>query len=271
VALPAQIQAHLEFLDELLLAAYDGPAMPRVLLVGHSIGCWFILEMLKARAEALRANSRVGAYLLFPTISHIVRTPNGRNLSVRVSLGLYFSALLLTLAPWGGGAQPFFRPPWPRVLAYLSHLVKHITPIIPRYILALLFQRPSWPANQLQVLLGFLRAPGAVYASLTMAHDEMETVRELDADFLREFAHDLWFYYAEEDGWVGEEQRAAVLRTLRGTAAESQVVLGRAGIPHAFCISAIFIRVAYWVKGLTSHPSPFARYRPQRRSCFAMC
>jgi hypothetical protein len=85
-----------------------------------------------------------------------------------------------------------------------------------------------------------LRAPAAIYAALTMANDEMERVRELDADFIRESAHKLWFYYAGEegeDGWVGEE-RAVVLRTLGGTSAESHVVLGRAGIPHAFCISA---------------------------------
>jgi hypothetical protein len=72
-----------------------------------------------------------------------------------------------------------------------------------------------------------------------MGNDEMETVRELDANFLREFAHSLRFYYAEEDGWVGE-QRAVIVRALRGTPAESHVVHGRAGIPHAFCISATF-------------------------------
>jgi len=73
-----------------------------------------------------------------------------------------------------------------------------------------------------------------------MAHDEMETVRDLDADFLREFAENLWFYYAEEDDWVGE-QRGVMLRALRGTAAESHVVHGRRGVPHAFCISAAFV------------------------------
>lgn len=83
VALRAQIQAHLEFLDELLVAYEDDPTT-RVLLVGHSIGCWLIQEILKARgAGALR--QRVGAYLLFPTISHIARSPNGRKLSVRIS------------------------------------------------------------------------------------------------------------------------------------------------------------------------------------------
>jgi lipid droplet-associated hydrolase-like protein len=128
--------------------------------------------------------------------------------------------------------QLLFRPPWPRVLSYLALLIRHI---IPLFILRLL--QPSWPENQLQVLHNLLRAPAAIYAALTMANDEMQTVRELDADFLRDFAHGLWFYYAEEDGWVGE-QHAAVLRALRGTPAESHVVFGRAGIPHAFCISA---------------------------------
>jgi hypothetical protein len=79
VALPAQIQAHAEFLDE-LLSAY-GPA-PRVLLVGHSIGAWLVQEVLKARA-ALRP--RVGAYMLFPTLSHIGQTPCGRAYSVRLT------------------------------------------------------------------------------------------------------------------------------------------------------------------------------------------
>ncbi|KAI0264046.1 hypothetical protein BGY98DRAFT_651018 [Russula aff. rugulosa BPL654] len=65
----------------------------------------------------------------------------------------------------------------------------------------------------------------------------METVRELDTDFLRDFAQNLWFYYAEEDDWVGE-QFVVVLRALRCTPTlESHVVTGRPGIPHAFCIN----------------------------------
>lgn len=72
-----------------------------------------------------------------------------------------------------------------------------------------------------------------------MANDEMETVRELDADFLRDFAQNLWFYYVEEDDWVGE-QFAVVMHALRGKPTESHVVIGRPGIPHAFCISASF-------------------------------
>lgn len=83
VGLPAQIQAHVELLDE-LLAAY-GPET-RVLLVGHSIGAWFIQEMLKARAAELRSQTRrFGAFLLCPTISEIARSPKGQKLTVRTS------------------------------------------------------------------------------------------------------------------------------------------------------------------------------------------
>jgi len=200
VTLPTQIQAHLEFLDE-LLAAY-GPKTS-VLLVGHSIGTWFIQEMLKARAAALRP---VGAFMLFPTISEIGRSPSGKTLS------------------------PLFRPPWPRVLAYLSLLVQHA----PQWVLRLVL--PSWPESQLQVLRRFLQAPAALYASLTMADDEMRTVLELDVGFLREFSDKVWFYYAERDEWVGG-QREVVLRALRGTPAEARVVHGNSDIPHGFTIN----------------------------------
>ena len=81
VALPAQIEAHAEFLDE-LLTAYDDPGDTRVLLVGHSVGCWLIQEVIKARRTALGSRD-VGVFMLFPTISHIARTPNGKKLSVR--------------------------------------------------------------------------------------------------------------------------------------------------------------------------------------------
>ncbi|KAH9039444.1 hypothetical protein EDB83DRAFT_2411710 [Lactarius deliciosus] len=203
VTLPAQIQAHAEFLDE-LLAAY-GPETS-VLLVGHSIGAWFIQEMMKAHATDLHSRKRVGAFMLTPTLSEIGGSPNGKILS------------------------PFFRPPWPRALAYLSLLVQHT----PQWALRLVLH--SWPDGQLRFLRRFLQAPAAIYASLIMADDEVKTVLDLDVGFLHEFSGKIWFYYAETDGWVGG-QREVILRALRGTPAEVQVVHGRSDIPHGFCLN----------------------------------
>ena len=102
-----------------------------------------------------------------------------------------------------------------------------------------------------------------------MANDEMETVRELDTDFLRDFAQNLWFYYAEEDDWVGE-QFAVVLSALRGTGAtESHVLLGRPGIPHAFCISCVSFCSSH--RHYCSYLCFSFRHRSQHRSSFAMC
>ena len=69
-----------------------------------------------------------------------------------------------------------------------------------------------------------------------MADEEMRTVLELDTGFIRDFSDKIWFYYAENDDWVGG-QREVVLHALRGTSAESRVVHGRSEIPHGFCIS----------------------------------
>ncbi|KAN0132802.1 DUF2305 domain containing protein [Lactarius tabidus] len=203
VTLPAQVQAHLEFLDE-LLAAYGPEAT--VLLVGHSIGSWFVQEMLKARATALHPRPRVGVFMLFPVISEVVSSPGGKRFS------------------------PFFRPPWPSVFAYVSLLLKYA----PQWILRLFV--PSWPESQLQVLRRLLQSPAAIYAALTMADDEMRTVLELDVNFLREFSDKLWFYYVEKDHWVGN-QREVVLRVLSGTPAEVRVVHGHSDIPHDFSIN----------------------------------
>ena len=161
--------------------------------------------------------------------------------------------------------QPLFRPPWPRTLAYLSLLVRHV----PLRVLGL--AQPSWPKNQLQVLRSLLQAPAAIYAALTMAHDEMQRVRELDVDFLRAFAERLWVCYAEEDGWVGG-QREEVLCALSGMLAEGRVVHSRRGVPHAFCISA---RVSLCLRRVwrTSRIflTRFFGNRPQCRSSLAVC
>ena len=67
-----------------------------LVLVGHSVGAWLVLQVgflywtflsvfcsrqatqaMKERKDDIQA-----AFLLFPTITHIVRTPNGERLSV---------------------------------------------------------------------------------------------------------------------------------------------------------------------------------------------
>lgn len=75
-----------------------------------------------------------------------------------------------------------------------------------------------------------------------MAHEEMKIIRDLDLPLLEQHRRKLFFYYAEHDGWVGQE-KAHVLATMRDLAPSDAdwearaVAHGASGIPHAFCIS----------------------------------
>ena len=94
---------------------------------------------------------------------------------------------------------------------------------VPLCILGLL--QPSSPGNQLRVLHDFLRAPAAIYAALTMANDEMQTVRELDADSLREFAHNLWFYSDRRPKAVGSRSHVFPFWGVRAKMSQHRGVL----------------------------------------------
>lgn len=76
VGLTSQVDAILEVITA--IRSTFGPS-PKLVLVGHSIGSWLLLQALKN----LPTREISATFLLFPTISQIARTPNGRRLSVR--------------------------------------------------------------------------------------------------------------------------------------------------------------------------------------------
>ncbi|GLB35983.1 putative lipid-droplet associated hydrolase [Lyophyllum shimeji] len=196
--LTAQVEASIEAFDAIHSAfGID----TRVILVGHSVGAWVSLQVLKARPLAASA-----IFLLCPTISEMAKTPNGRRIS------------------W------LFSPHMRTIVSKLSYLTR----ILPVWFLALL--HPSWPLSQVLVLRTLLQSPRSILAALHMAHDEMGTIRDLDIDLLEMHRDQLWFYFAERDDWVGE-QRENVLRSLKPDSENVRVVHGHHGIPHSFCIN----------------------------------
>lgn len=127
--------------------------------------------------------------------------------------------------------QRFFKYPLPRIISWLSVCIRAIPT---RVMAALLF--PDWPSAQLQVLRAFLNSPASIYASLSMAHEEMTTIRDLDVQLLQEHRHKVHLYFAEFDNWV-DKQKDTVLRAFDVDEGNFRVVHGHKDIPHAFCIS----------------------------------
>ncbi|KDQ63374.1 hypothetical protein JAAARDRAFT_29400 [Jaapia argillacea MUCL 33604] len=198
VGLTAQVASAIEAVD-LIKDTFGNNT--KIVVIGHSVGSWITLKVLKSRPEDVTE-----VFLLFPTISQIASTPNGHRLS------------------W------VFRSPFPRIISRLSPVAR----ILPTTLLSLLFR--GWPLPQLHVLKSLINSPMTIFSALTMAHDEMKTIRELDVALLDEYRHRICMYFAEDDDWVGE-QREAILAAFQADPGTVRIVHGHPDIPHAFCIN----------------------------------
>ncbi|KLO20747.1 alpha/beta-hydrolase [Schizopora paradoxa] len=199
--LEPQVLAVIEVIDE--IRAFCGEEV-KLLVIGHSIGTWLTMRALKERSAAV-----TGAFLLFPTITNIVKTPNGR------------------LLWW------IFRRPFPRTFGILGNALSRF--LIPRRLLSIIFS--DWPRTQVNVLHDLVVSGPNITASLSMANDEMHMIRELDIATLNENKQKIWMFLADRDDWVGEENKRVIVQAMADEPENIRVVHGRNGIPHAYCIN----------------------------------
>ncbi|KAK0543947.1 hypothetical protein OC845_005860 [Tilletia horrida] len=170
----------------------------KVVLVGHSIGAYIALEVLRARRRDVD-----GVHLLFPTLSNIAQTPNARSLRhllhpLTASLLLPLPLLVLSLLP------AFFLIPLIRILT-------------------------AQPQSAAQSTAELLITPGAVINALAMARDEMRIVqgirpeiKEAVTTFVRRRPEEggpghIHAYWAreEQDGWTPTWLREEVEQELK--------------------------------------------------------
>jgi hypothetical protein len=172
------------------------------------------MQVMKVRSDAVHT-----MFALFPAVSNIKNTPNGMMLSVRQTF--ISSADMLTRRQW------LFNPPLPSLV---SSLCLFVAPACP-FLLPILFWR--WPAHQREVIQMLVKSPSSVFAALTMAHDEMQTVKALDVELLDELKSRIKWLYGFVDGWVGIHGDELVRHLGREVAAQN---IRYADLPHAFCI-----------------------------------
>ena len=81
-SLEEQIETRIETLKDLNIPSGNrkGQAYDGIILIGHSVGSYIILEMLQRLKKLPRLNIRAGI-LLFPTVTHIAESPRGTKLS----------------------------------------------------------------------------------------------------------------------------------------------------------------------------------------------
>lgn len=223
-------------------------------LMGHSVGAEIAVQTIRGLEEPERAISTIttdpsngnarlekqpqqritAAFLLFPTLAHIAKTPNALRL------------------------RPLFHSPLLELAPLLVVLLKPIFLII--HLAYWLFPSLRQPATSSSSIyapnpttITMLETPIVVSHVLRLARSEMETILEPDLAWYARNGQAgngrVFSYWGAHDGWVGKEGDA-VKRVLRGEkeSAESEEVHGddegtvervidcQDNIPHAFCL-----------------------------------
>ncbi|KAF2715148.1 hypothetical protein K504DRAFT_457316 [Pleomassaria siparia CBS 279.74] len=199
----------------------------RVILMGHSVGSYILLEIIRRVREKAAGIRIVGGICLFPTVTHIAKSASGRKVTPLVAL-----------------------PAFPLLVSLLA---KALTLLVPTSLLGLLIRIfMNFPPDAANVTASFVKSKHGVRQALYMTHDEMLTITDdvwdeeiWGAAKLSEKSDKrpvLRFLFAETDHWVANETRDELIR-VRGSMQEDDEVWKpkmeidfEYGWPHGFCI-----------------------------------
>ncbi|KAL9000232.1 MAG: hypothetical protein Q9169_001134 [Polycauliona sp. 2 TL-2023] len=267
----AGLEAQINHVDDLLYEQVDEVYQrtgrtPKVILMGHSVGAYILLEVIqrhRKRIEEDRAKDfdLIGGILLFPTITHIARSPSG----------MVASALLAI----------------PRSAHIASAIVKFLTYLIPPSVLYYLVRAFTWfPEHAARATTAFIKSPNGIKESVFLGKDEMDMITndkwgeevwgaatEQGTNSKDTIHSNLVFFWGQNDKWVAQKTRNELIdaRGFRQSKASSSVApsisdapspadgwkpsmfIDDKKIPHGFCLKHSEIvaeQVRTWVEDI---------------------
>ncbi|OJJ80266.1 bifunctional triacylglycerol lipase/ester hydrolase [Aspergillus glaucus CBS 516.65] len=235
---------------------HDGE-VPKVILIGHSVGTYIAMEVLRRHRERQRQHATtittpsnnttaaefdiIGGVMLFPTVVDIAKSPAGQRLSK-----------LLSLIPGLAVIASLFA----RVLSAL--LPGGLLRLVVAAFMSLSSSLESPDRVVVDTTCGFLGSRG-VRQALHLGADEMQTITS------DKWSDDIWgmsdveeplaklfFYFGRNDHWVAERTRDEII-AVRGKDSDNEIGKGNGptmvvcedGLPHAFCLSEFFY-TSFW-------------------------
>lgn len=196
-----QIEHHWECCQD--QAAGLASSDPLIVLVGHSVGAYIVLEMMQRQTGF----AVVGAILLFPTIEAIAESPRGKLIS------------------------PFLRVPG--FIAAMGLLARLMTWCLPWVLEELVALFTGFDGPALETVLAFLHSQQGVRQALYLAADEMRTInaRRWSTKLLAK-RRKLYFLWGQRDGWVVDRLRDCLIQE----ETNAHMEMAKATIPHSFCV-----------------------------------
>lgn len=181
------------------------PEDVKIHLIGHSIGAWMVVELLKLPDIQARV---AHSYLLFPTIERMAETVPGRMLT--------------------HGVLPLW---W--LLRWAIMLFNVLPGVIGALLVSVYFWAVGIPLTFVGTTLKYLRL-SILEQILHLAADEMRAVREPDVATIAANAKRMKLYYGATDGWTPTGYCAELKRLVPGLDA---TVCDR-GVRHAFVLKS---------------------------------
>lgn len=155
-----------------------------IVLIGHSIGCFIILETLETMNKTFKQRIKK-AILLFPTIERMSTTPNGKHLTFMTKFFMwliYFFAYLITIVP-NALCKKIINVAFTRRHNLVSN------------------QHGSLVDNAGETVLKMCASFSCLRSCLHMGRDEMGYVKKLNTDLIKRNLSLLTFYYGATDKW----------------------------------------------------------------------
>ncbi|XP_062065006.1 lipid droplet-associated hydrolase [Lepus europaeus] len=178
------------------------PKEMKLVLIGHSIGCYISLQILK-RAPELPV---IRAFLLFPTIERMSESPNGR---IATPLLCWFRYALYVIS------YLLFKPCPEKIKSLICKMSLQAMNVKNEFL-------------QMNMLEPFCIA-NAVY----LGGQEMMEVVKRDDETIKENLPKLTFYYGTTDRWCPKEYYEDIKKDFP----EGDIQLCEKNIPHAFIMN----------------------------------
>ncbi|KAE8148583.1 hypothetical protein BDV25DRAFT_141637 [Aspergillus avenaceus] len=203
------------------------PTRPKVILIGHSVGSYIAMEILRRHRERNSNASLpsadfdiIGGIMLFPTVVDIAKSPSGQKLTRLLA----------------------FIPQLALVVGFLARV---LTALVPGALLRSLirFYMGSPPESMVETTAGFLESKRGVRQALHMAADEMQTITSdrwsddvWGMSGVRDPVARLFFYFGRNDHWVAERTRDEIVELRGCEEGGPKMVVCEEGLPHAFVL-----------------------------------
>ncbi|MCJ1266275.1 hypothetical protein MMC22_006158 [Lobaria immixta] len=229
---------------------------PKVILMGHSVGAYILLELIRRHPEAVgkyRSDfDLIGGILLFPTITHLAKSPKG----------MMYSRILGI-------------PHFPDIAGSFVNFLFALVPTIIIYSIIKLVMR--FPEHAAKTSADFIKSAGGVRQALYLAKDEMDTITDdkwpgevwgaattPGTDHRDTANSNLVFYWGEnvsdpfekanesgvisrQDKYVANKTRDDLIKAKGHLSSiehrslskdwKPSMFIDKDGIPHAFCLS----------------------------------